>query len=136
MTQAARSGKGWWSSPLQSSPIVGESGPKIGLSFSCVDFSAGPGAPPMTEIALGYRPCTLAPRPAPQSTATHPASTCFLLLFLRKRRDEVLEKSACATLKFECQVLRAFTLRQASKPRVRSLLLQLDYVADVAALAS
>ncbi len=45
-------------------------------------------------------------------------------------------KNSCATLKFECQVLRAFTLRQASKPRVRSLLLQLDYVADVAAPVS
>ena len=41
------------------------------------------------------------------------------LIVLRKRRDEVLEKSACATLKFEIPVLRAFTLRQASKLRVR-----------------
>src|SRR5262249_7693441 len=41
------------------------------------------------------------------------------LIVLRKRRDEVLEKSARATLKFECPVLRAFTLRQASKLMVR-----------------
>src|SRR5215472_5003015 len=83
-----------------------------------MDFSAGPGVPAMAEIALGCRPCTLAPRPASQSTATHSALTCFLLLFLRKPRREFPEKSACASLKFECSVPRAFTLRQASKPSV------------------
>jgi hypothetical protein len=109
-------GKGSGSSPLQSPP---ESGPKIGPSFSCVDFSAGPGVPPMAEIALGCRPCTLAPRPAPQSTATHQASTWFLLLFSGNGATKFSEKSACATLKFECPVPRAFTLRQATKLRVR-----------------
>ncbi len=44
----------------------------------------------------GYRPCTLTPRPAPKSTATLTdiGGVLSLLLFLRKRRSEVLEKNA------------------------------------------
>jgi hypothetical protein len=69
---------------------------------------------------LGYRPCTLTRGPAPKSTTTlFEIAVFFLLLFLRKSGSEVLKKSACATLRFQCQVLRAFTLRQASKLRVR-----------------
>jgi hypothetical protein len=43
---------------------------------------------------LGYQPCTLAPRPAPKSTATLSDIDLrfFLLFFLRKSRSEVLEK--------------------------------------------
>jgi hypothetical protein len=42
---------------------------------------------------LGSRPCTLAPRPAPKSTATlTDIESASLLLFLRKARGEVLKK--------------------------------------------
>jgi hypothetical protein len=43
----------------------------------------------------GYRPCTLTPRPAPKSiaTLTDIGGVLSLLLFLRKRRSEVLEKN-------------------------------------------
>lgn len=71
-------GKGSGGAHLSNRPRIGTQDRPF---VSCVDFSASPGVPPMAEIALGCRPCTLAPRPAPQSTATHPASTSFLLLF-------------------------------------------------------
>ena len=61
---------------------------------SRIAFGAGPCVPPMAEINLGYRPCTLTRGPAPKSTQpclmSQPSSS---YVFLRNSRGEVLKKS-------------------------------------------
>jgi hypothetical protein len=62
---------------------------------------------------LGYRSCTLTPRPAPKSTTTlFYIAVSFLLFFLRKSRGEVLKKKLVLTfLGFERRTPGPFAKR-------------------------
>jgi hypothetical protein len=65
---------------------------------------------------IGSQPCTLAPRPAPKSTATlSDIELSVLLFFLRKSRGEVLKKIITAS---EIEMLTLFS-RQALGVRAR-----------------